>query len=120
MLLSIKEDQSVRIGEHVRIMVAAVDADMHVHLLVQAPRQIPVRREEACGFLPGQELAEVSAAPSDPLFSLLRIPPAERSFYESVCASIQDEHGNCLCELYDVGIAQRMVDILNAAGKSME
>lgn len=91
-LLSLKVGKAVLIGDHIRVVIADVDANTHVTLAVHAPHQISIHREEDYSQRQDQDPTDSShTASHDQLFSLRRASPPDNAFHESYSASIADE-----------------------------
>lgn len=59
LVLSRKKQQSIRIGEHVTLVVVEVRGD-HVRLGIEAPRDVAVHRQEVYERLRAQASAEAA------------------------------------------------------------
>lgn len=65
LVLSRKVNQSIMIGDEVRIIVAGFDGDQ-VRLGIEAPRSVPVYRFEIYEELRRKEVGKESAGPDNP------------------------------------------------------
>ena len=75
LVLSRKINQSIMIGDNVRIVVVAVDRDQ-VKLGIEAPREVPVHRSEIYEEIQrsNRVAAEAAVAPAEP-----KAAPASRA-----------------------------------------
>ena len=80
LVLSRKINQSIMIGDNVRIVVVAVDRDQ-VKLGIEAPREVPVHRSEIYEEIQrsNRSAAEAAAVPGEPQATPAPIGAASRA-----------------------------------------